>query len=44
MVAIEKENPSIKGVLTKDYTRRSPDKTGQGEVIDQDFLFSPSSP
>jgi type I restriction enzyme M protein len=37
MVAIEKENKSLKGVLPKDYARPSLDKTRLGEVID---LFS----
>jgi type I restriction enzyme M protein len=34
MVAIEKENPSLKGVLSKDYARPSLDKTRLGELID----------
>jgi type I restriction enzyme M protein len=34
MVAIEKENPSLKGVLPKDYARPSLDKTRLGELID----------
>jgi type I restriction enzyme M protein len=34
MVAIEKENPSLKGVLPKDYSRPSLDKRRLGEVID----------
>ncbi|MBL4885496.1 MAG: SAM-dependent DNA methyltransferase [Planctomycetaceae bacterium] len=34
MVAIEKENPSLKGVLPKDYSRPSLDKTRLGELVD----------
>jgi type I restriction enzyme M protein len=34
MVAIEKENPALKGVLPKDYARPALDKTRLGEVID----------
>ena len=34
MVAIEKENPSLKGVLSKDYNRPSLDKHRLGELID----------
>jgi type I restriction enzyme M protein len=34
MVAIEKENPSLKGVLAKDYARPSLDKHRLGELID----------
>lgn len=34
MIAIEKENPSLKGVLTKDYARPTLDKTKLGELID----------
>jgi type I restriction enzyme M protein len=34
MVAIEKENPSLKGVLPKDYARPTLDKTRLGELID----------
>jgi type I restriction enzyme M protein len=34
MVAIEKENPSLKGVLAKDYARPSLDKQRLGELID----------
>ncbi len=34
MLAIEKENPSLKGVLPKDYARPSLDKTRLGELID----------
>ena len=34
MVAIEKENPTLKGVLAKDYARPSLDKTRLGELID----------
>jgi type I restriction enzyme M protein len=34
MVAIEKDNPALKGVLSKDYARPSLDKTRLGELID----------
>lgn len=34
MVAIEKENPSLKGVLPKDYARPTLDKYTLGELID----------
>lgn len=34
MVAIEKENPTLKGVLPKDYNRRDLDKQLLGELID----------
>jgi type I restriction enzyme M protein len=34
LTAIEKENPSLKGVLPKDYARPSLDKTRLGELID----------
>ena len=34
MVAIEKENPSLKGVLPKDYSRPALDKHRLGELID----------
>lgn len=34
MVAIEKENPSLRGVLSKDYARPSLDKQRLGELID----------
>jgi type I restriction enzyme M protein len=34
MVAIEKEKPSLKGVLPKDYARPALDKTRLGELID----------
>jgi type I restriction enzyme M protein len=34
MVAIEKENPVLKGVLPKDYARPSLDKQRLGELID----------
>ncbi|PIR92437.1 N-6 DNA methylase [Candidatus Falkowbacteria bacterium CG10_big_fil_rev_8_21_14_0_10_44_15] len=34
MVAIEKENPSLKGVLPKDYARPNLDKQRLGEIID----------
>ncbi|CAH8718682.1 type I restriction-modification system subunit M [Paenibacillus thiaminolyticus] len=37
MMDIERENPSLKGVLPKDYARPALDKTRLGEVID---LFS----
>jgi type I restriction enzyme M protein len=37
MAAIERENPSLKGVLPKDYARPSLDKTRLGEVVE---LFS----
>ncbi len=37
MVAIEKDNPSLKNVLPKDYARPDLDKTRLGEIID---LFS----
>ncbi|KEO84266.1 type I restriction-modification system subunit M [Tumebacillus flagellatus] len=37
MIAIEKENASLKGVLPKDFARPALDKTRLGEVID---LFS----
>lgn len=37
MIAIEKENTSLRGVLPKDYARPSLDKTRLGETID---LFS----
>ncbi|MCC7014878.1 MAG: SAM-dependent DNA methyltransferase [Planctomycetes bacterium] len=37
MVAIEKENPTLKGVLPKDYARPALDKTSLGGLID---LFS----
>lgn len=33
MVAIEKENPSLKGVLPKDYARPSLDKQRLGELV-----------
>ena len=36
MIAIERENKSLKGVLPKDYARRL-DKTRLGEIVD---LFS----
>jgi len=32
MLAIEKENPSLKGVLPKDYARESLDKRRLGEL------------
>jgi type I restriction enzyme M protein len=34
MVAIERDNPSLKGVLTKDYARPALDKTALGGLID----------
>src|SRR5208337_3047036 len=34
MLAIEKENPSLKGVLSKDYARPALDKQRLGELID----------
>src|SRR5207244_776285 len=34
MVAIEKENPTLKGVLPKDYARPALDKQRLGELID----------
>ncbi len=34
MVAIEKENPTLKGVLPKDYARPSLDKHRLGELLD----------
>jgi len=34
MVAIERDNPSLKGVLPKDYARPGLDKTRLGEIID----------
>src|SRR5207253_5271942 len=34
MVLIEKENPSLKGVLPKDFGRPELDKTRLGELID----------
>jgi len=34
MVAIERDNPSLKGVLPKDYARPALDKTRLGELID----------
>jgi type I restriction enzyme M protein len=34
MTAIEKENPSLKGVLSKDYARPALDKQRLGELID----------
>src|SRR5690554_1555153 len=37
MIAIERENKSLKGVLPKNYARRELDKTKLGELID---LFS----
>jgi type I restriction enzyme M protein len=34
MLAIEKENPQLKGVLSKDYARPALDKQRLGELID----------
>jgi len=34
MIEIEKDNPSLKGVLSKDYARPAIDKTMLGEIID----------
>ena len=34
MVAIERDNPSLKGVLPKDYARPHLDKQRLGELID----------
>ena len=34
MIAIEKENPSLKGVLPKEYARPALDKQRLGELID----------
>lgn len=34
MVAIEKDNPSLKGVLPKDYARPGLDKQRLGQLID----------
>ncbi|OGH57654.1 MAG: N-6 DNA methylase [Candidatus Lindowbacteria bacterium RIFCSPLOWO2_12_FULL_62_27] len=34
MVAIERDNPSLKGVLSKDYARPALDKQSLGELID----------
>jgi len=34
MIAIEKENPTLKGVLPKDYARPALDKRRLGEIID----------
>ena len=34
MIAIEKDNPSIKGILSKDYARPTLDKKRLGELID----------
>jgi type I restriction enzyme M protein len=45
LVAIERDNPSLKGVLPKDYARPALDKQRLGELIDLigsiDFLPSP---
>src|SRR5438094_3926679 len=34
MVAIERDNPRLKGILPKDYARPAPDKNRLGELID----------
>lgn len=34
MIAIEKENPNLKGVLRKDYSRPTLDKRALGELVD----------
>jgi type I restriction enzyme M protein len=34
MISIEKDNPSLKGVLSKNYARQELDKTRLGELID----------
>ena len=34
MIAIEKDNPAIKGILPKNYARASLDKTRLGQLID----------
>jgi len=34
MAAIERDNPSLKGVLPKDYARPALDKTRPGQLID----------
>ncbi|MGD9155999.1 MAG: class I SAM-dependent DNA methyltransferase, partial [Bacillota bacterium] len=34
MVALEKDNPTLKGVLTKDYARPALDKQRLGELVD----------
>ena len=34
MIALEKENPTLKGVLAKDYARPTLDKTRLGELMD----------
>lgn len=34
MIAIEKENPTLKGVLRKDYSRPTLDKRSLGELVD----------
>src|SRR5574344_119486 len=34
MIAIEKENPTLKGVLRKDYSRPTLDKRNLGELVD----------
>ena len=45
MIAIERDNPSLKGVLPKDYARPALDKQRLGEVIDLigNIAFLPSS-
>jgi type I restriction enzyme M protein len=35
MTAIEKDNPTLKGVLPKDYARRALDKARLGQLIDR---------
>ena len=34
MLAIEKENPALKGVLSKDYSRPTLDKQRLGDLVD----------
>ena len=34
MVAIERDNPALNGVLPKDYARPALDKTRLGQVVD----------
>jgi len=45
MIAIERDNPSLKGVLPKDYARPALDKQRLGELIDMigSIAFLPSS-
>ena len=40
MLAIEKENPALKGVLPKDYARESLDKRRLGELIDLNIVLT----